>query len=293
MTFYTLAQVKNFTKTAKKLNITQPAVSQHIKYLEELYDVNLIKKEGRKVSLTEEGKILYDHIDKLFAMERQVSHVLKNKSSIIKRYNLGATKTIGAYLIPDILGKYKKQFQNHEVILDVANTEDVLNKLDDGELDLAVVEGLFNKEKYEYTLLKKDELMAVFAPSHRFTKMKEVNLEEVLKENLIIREDGSGTRTITENYLKEKGYNEKAYNIFMEIGDITAIKSLIKWNLGYSFISREAIKKEVEEKSLAIIKIKDLMIEREFNFVWRKDEKSAFIEEFIRFSISAIENLYK
>jgi DNA-binding transcriptional LysR family regulator len=105
-TFYTLAQVKSFTKTAEKLNITQPAVSQHIKYLEEMYGVSLIKKEGRKTSLTEEGKILYEHIQKMLSMQRQVINILKNQSNIIKRYKLGATKTIGAYLIPDILGNY-------------------------------------------------------------------------------------------------------------------------------------------------------------------------------------------
>ncbi|WP_165916233.1 LysR family transcriptional regulator [Marinisporobacter balticus] len=289
ITFYTLAQVKSFTQTAQKLNITQPAVSQHVKYLEEMYGVDLIKKEGRKLCLTEEGKILYEHIGKIFAMERQVSHMLKNQNSIIKRYKLGATKTIGAYLIPEILGKYKKQFPNHEVILEVANTENILSKLDDGKLDLALVEGLFNKEKYDYTLLKRDELVATFSSFHPFTKRKAVKLGEVLKENLIIREEGSGTRTITEKYLKEKGYKKEAYNIFMEIGDITAIKSLIKWDLGYSFISREAIKRELEEQSLKIVKVVDLGIERNFNFVWRKEERSTFMEAFIRFSISAID----
>ncbi|QZY55382.1 LysR family transcriptional regulator [Crassaminicella profunda] len=287
-TFYTLAQVKSFTKTAEKLNITQPAVSQHIKYLEEMYGVSLIKKEGRKTSLTEEGKILYEHIQKMLAMERQVTNILKNQSNIIKRYKLGATKTIGAYLIPDILGKYKMDFPNQEVILEVGNTENILNKLKDGELDLALVEGLFNKEKYDYTLLKKDELVPVFSSFHPFAKREEIKLGEVFNENLILREVGSGTRTITENYLKSKGYSKDIYKIFMEIGDITAIKSLVKWNLGYSIISREAIQKEVEEKSLFIVNIEELMIEREFNFVWRKGEKCTFIEEFIKFSIEGL-----
>ncbi|QXM06847.1 LysR family transcriptional regulator [Crassaminicella indica] len=287
-TFYILAQLRSFTKTAEKLNITQPAVSQHIKYLEEMYGVSLIKKEGRKIFLTEEGKFLYEHIKKILAMERQITNILKNQSNIIKRYRLGATKTIGAYLIPDILGKYKMKFSNQEVILEVGNTENILNKLEDGELDLALVEGLFKKEKYDYKLLKKDELVPVFSACHPFARRKKVKLGDVLNENLIIRELGSGTRTITENYLKTKGYNKDRYKIFMEIGDITAIKSLVKWNLGYSIISREAIKKEIEEKSLCIIEVEGLMIEREFNFVWRKGEKSSFIEDFIKFSISTL-----
>jgi DNA-binding transcriptional LysR family regulator len=176
-------------------------------------------------------------------------------------------------------------FPNQEVILEVGNTENILNKLKDGELDLALVEGLFNKEKYDYTLLKKDELVPVFSSFHPFAKREKIKLGEVFNENLILREVGSGTRTITENHLKSKGYSKDIYKIFMEIGDITAIKSLVKWNLGYSIISREAIQKEVEEKSLFIVNVEELMIEREFNFVWRKGEKCTFIEEFIKFSI--------
>jgi len=284
MAFYTLVQVRSYTKTAEKLNITQPAVSQHIKYLEEVYGVKLIKKEGKRNEPTEEGKILFTHIEKVLTMERQVKHILSNQSSIMKRYKLGATKTIGSYLIPDILGKYKINSPNHEVMLEVANTEEILSKLNDGKLDVSLIEGLFEKNEYNYKLLKKDELVLAVSKLHPFANQKEVNLEQVLKENLIIREVGSGTRKIIEKQLKEKGYKREAYNIFMEIGDITAIKSLVKWNLGYTFISKEAIKKEVEEGSLVIIKVSDFCITREFNFVWKKGEGTKFIDMFIEFS---------
>ncbi|MFD3158555.1 LysR family transcriptional regulator [Haloimpatiens sp. FM7330] len=284
LTFYTLAQLCSYTKTAEKLNITQPAVSQHIKYLEEEYGVQLIRKEGRKVYLTEEGEIFYKHIEKVFSMEEEVARILQNQNSIIKKYSLGATKTIGAYLIPDILGKYKINFPNHEVILEVDNTEEILNKLDEGKLDLALIEGEFNKKKYNNTLLKLDELVLVVSKMHPFAKKREVTLKEILKQNLITREIGSGTRKIIEKHFQSNGYIEKDWNTFMEIGDITAIKSLVKWNLGYSFISREAVKKEVEEKSLVVIDVKDFKMQRGFYFVWKKEKKISFISDFIKFS---------
>ncbi|WP_053954846.1 LysR family transcriptional regulator [Inediibacterium massiliense] len=281
ITFYTLAKLKSYTKTAQKLNITQPAVTQHIKYLEDLYGVTLIQRNGRQIFLTEEGKLLYEHIDQILTMERKFIRTLNNQSSIIKRYRLGATKTIGSYIIPDLLGKYKISFPNHEVILEVSNTEHILNRLDEGKFDLTLVEGNFKKEKYDSILFKEDELVPVFSSDHPLCKKREIKIEDLLKENLIIREKGSGTRAIIENDLKEKGYD---YNIFMEIGDITAIKSLVKWNLGYTFLSREAIKEEVKEGSLKVIEMKEFMMKRAFYFIWRKNEKNSFIEDFIQFA---------
>ena len=107
ITFITLAKIKSFTKASEILNLTQPAVSQQIKYLEEYYGVNLISKKGRQIKLTEEGEILYRYSKQIELLLRSLEGELKNKSQIIKRYYMGATLTIGEFVIPFHLGKYK------------------------------------------------------------------------------------------------------------------------------------------------------------------------------------------
>ncbi len=283
ITFLTIADTGSFTKAAELLNLTQPAVSQQVKYLEVYYDVKLIRKIGRNIKMTEEGILLCEYIRKMQAMERSMKNHIHNQSSLVKRYKLGATKTIGSYVAPDLLGGYKKLFSSTEVIMEVANTKDTFRKLLNREIDLALVEGPFDKTKYEHVLLQEDELVAAFSCHHPLCVKEEVSLQDVLKEHLIFREQGSGTREIMENYLLSKGYGAEDWHVFMEIGDITAIKSLIRWNLGYSFISKAAVQTEVAEGSIHIVPIKDFYIKRGFYFVWGKEGPDIFIKSFTDF----------
>ncbi len=283
ITFLTVGKIKSFTKAAEILNITQPAVSQHIKFLEEYYEVDLIKKRGRQIDLTEEGKLLFHHGKELEVSARSLKEKLKNKSSITKRYTVGATMTIGEYVLPYILGEYKSLYKNIDILLQVNNTKEIIEKLLNEEIDLALVEGPFDKNKFHYKKLKDDELVLAVSSKHPFAKKKEIKLEEILRGNLILRERGSGTREIFENKLIELGYDLKDIKIYMEIGSINAIKSLVESNLGYTIISKEAIKREVSLGIIEILPIKNIKIRREFNFIYLKNEGKDFIKSFIYF----------
>lgn len=285
ITFITLGKTKNFTKAAEILNLTQPAVSQHIKALEGYYEVNLIQKYGKQMKLTEEGELLYKYAVEIESKSKIIKSVLKNKSSIIKKYNMGATLTIGGYVLPEILGNYKKIHENVDIILQVYNTELILEKFIKGELDIAMVEGPFDKNKINHTKFKEDELVLAVSPNHNFANRKEVTIDEVLNGNLILREKGSGTRQIFENKLLQQGYCLSKENIHMEIGDINAIISLIEADLGYSIISKEALKIQIQLKRIIAVPIKEFKILREFNFIYNKDSSKEFIESFINFCV--------
>lgn len=281
LTFITVAQTKSYTKSAEILNITQPAVSQHIKFLEEEYGVLLIKKIGKSFELTEEGVILFEYAEKIEMMYRNLKMKLMNKSAIIKTYKVGASMTIGGYVLPHILGEYKTMHNNINILLQVNNTKEILTKLINGKIDFALIEGPFSKDKFRFTKFKDDELILAVSPQHDFAKYKEVSMDDVLKGNLILRENGSGTRQIFKNKLDELGYDIDSISSYMEIGSISAIKSMIDLNLGYSIISRETIKKELLQGTIIEIPIKDVHIMREFNFVYLQEE--AFIYEFIKY----------
>ncbi len=282
-TFITVAKTKSYTKAAEILNITQPAVSQHIKFLEEEYNVSLIKKYGKSFDLTDEGSLLLKYAEKIETLYRTVEMKLKNKSSIVKTYNLGASMTIGGYVLPYILAKYKKIHENINILLQVNNTEEILEKLVSGKLDFALIEGPFEKSKFKFKEFKKDELVLAVSKDHKFAKEKEAAIDDILNGNLILRENGSGTRKIFENKLEELGYNIDNLNGYMEIGSISAIKSLIESNLGYSIISKQTIKKELKQGTIKEVPIKNMHIFREFNFVYLHEEE--FIEDFIKFCI--------
>lgn len=282
-TFLIVSKIKNFTKAAQILNLTQPAVSQHIKFLEDYYGVTLIKKQGREIYLTEEGEILFKYAQKLEMLYRTLDMELRNRSGINKTYNVGATRTIGDYVLPYILGRYKNIHINIDILLQVSNTREVIERLLSMKLDLALVEGPFDKGLFKYKKFKDDELVLAVSPKHCFSKRENVELQEVLEGNLILREKGSGTRKIIENKLVEVGYNLNMIKPYMEIGSINAIKSLVESNLGYTIISRETIKRELELGLIKIVPIKDIYIPREFNFIYLNEDSDGFIEHFTTF----------
>lgn len=284
-TFITVAKIKSFTKASEILNITQPAVSQHIKFLEDYYGVVFIKKSGKTIKLTEEGKILYKYAIELDSIYRNIDTEFRNKNNINKTYYVGASMTIGEYILPYILAEYKNCYKNIDILLQVNNTEEIIQKLLNRKIDLALIEGDFNKDKFKYSKYKDDELILIVSHMHEFAKYKNIDMDEILKGNLILREKGSGTREIFENKLLEMGYELKDFKPYMELGSITAIKSLVEANLGYSIISKETVKNEIASGKIKIVPIKGLKIFREFNFVYLKDSDEEFVKNFIGFCL--------
>lgn len=284
-TFITLAKIKNYTRAAEILNLTQPAVSQHIRFLEEYYDVQLFKKQGRGIELTDEGKILLKYAEEIEMLYRAAESEIRNNSGIVKKYNIGASMTIGGYVLPGILAKHKKIYKNITILLQVYNTEEIIEKLLTRKLDFAIVEGPFDKRKFKFKKFKDDELVLAVSPEHEFAKQKNVDIKDVIKGNLILREKGSGTRKIFEDKVVEMGYDLQDIENYMEIGSISAIKSLVESNLGYTVISKETIKKELGIGTIKVIPIKDMCIVREFNFIYLPEKDEKFIDEFISFCL--------
>lgn len=283
-TFIHVATLNSYTRAAEQLNLTQPAVSQHIKQLEEYYGVKLMIKKGRQIFLTEEGELLLKYAKKLMADSVTVERALRNKSSVIKRYNIGATLTIGEFILPELLGEYKMLHPNIDIIMHVYNTETVENRLSSGEFDLCVIEGPFNRSKFNYKKLKDDELVLAVSPRSDLSKRGVASISEIVTGGkLIMREKGSGTRVVFEDKLIALGINLSDMKVYMEVGSIGAIKSLVEANLGYTVISMEAVKKEVENGTLKVIPIYGIRIMREFNFIYLESGQEDFISDFMLF----------
>ncbi len=269
-TFLTLCETCNYTKTAKKLNMTQPAVSQHIQFLENYYQVSLISGKGKNFSLTDEGKALLQYIKELNANSERIFPLLQRIKNKVKPLNFGATLTIGEYTIPPILYEIFKENPEINISMFVENTHILQKMLWEGKIDFALLEGHFNQNQFEYKLLSNELFIGVCSPNSKLAS-KIIDLNELLEQNLILREPGSGTRDILEQSLYNKNLSIKDFNRKIEIGNMNAIKELCHQDIGITFMYQEAIKKELSNGYLQKIQIRDFNISHPFNFVYLKN----------------------
>ena len=268
--FLTLCETRNYTKTAQKLSMTQPAVSQHMQFLENYYQVVLISGKGKNFSLTEEGMALQEYIRTLKANSEQILPLLHRIKNHAKSLNFGATLTIGEYTVPPILYQIFKDDPETNISMFVENTHILQEMLWDGKIDFALLEGHFNQNQFESKLISNEIFIGVCSPDNEIAS-KTVELKELLKQNLILREPGSGTRDILEKALYNENLSTNDFIRQIEIGNMNAIKELCHHNTGITFMYREAVKKEISQGYLKEIPIQNFNISHPFNFVYLKN----------------------
>ena len=269
-TFLELCKTLSYTKTAEKLHMTQPAVTQHIKFLEEFYKNKLFLYSGRTLSLTEYGKLLHRYLVAMNSDSEKVREKILNLSSNNHTLNFGATLTIGEYVIPKVLRKLSSDYPEINVSISVKDTKLLLEKLENGDIEFLLVEGFFEKTKYDSFLFSKEEFVAVCSNKNRFSQ-GEFTFEDLLEERIIVREKGSGSRDIFEKILYDNNLSINDFNKKYEIENIKIIKEMLKNNAGITFIYKTAIEEEIKKGEITVIKLKNFHAEREFNFVFLKD----------------------
>lgn len=269
-TFITLSQTLNFTKAAKELCMSQPAVTQHIKYLEHYYGVKLFYNEHKQLHLTNSGKLLQTHIQTMAADEHKLKEMIASSDDTLEQIRFGATRTIGEFILPLKLSNFINQHPNTSITMIVENTSMLLAMLKEGSIDFAFIEGYFIKDDVTYQRLSKEQFVAVKSPTYSLPSNVHA-LEDLKNETLILRESGSGTREILERILGEQNMNPQDFKKYIEIGNIHAIKELVKQGHGISFLYVAAVREELTNKTLEIVSLDDFNITREFNFVTRKN----------------------
>lgn len=268
-TFLTLSRVLNYTKTAEILHITQPAVTQHIKFLERKYGVKLFKYTGRDLSLTKPGEVLYNFS---LAMKSSSDKILNSLPSLdIEAYNLqfGTTLTVGEYVMSPLIENLIEKYPKMKINMEVGNTKTLLDKLKMRIIDFVILEGHFNKSKYNSKTFSLENFIGVCAPNNTIAN-RNIEFDQIFTQRAIFREIGSGTREIFEKILYEQNRTIDSFNDILEIGSIAVIKNLVKANLGITFLYERAVEKEILKGELKKIDIKDFNIKREFNFVYLK-----------------------
>lgn len=280
-TFIDLCETKSYTKTAKRLCITQPAVSQHIKYIESKYNIKLFDYIGKNLILTKLGQDFLNNILKLKTMSLSIENNLKNSKCISKSLSFGATRSIGEFVMPNIIKNYLRDCPNANLSMVVDNTKTLLDMLKKGVLEFCFIEGHFNKADYETHLFSYEDFIFIASPENHLAKKSNLCIEDLFGENLILREQGSGSRDIFELWLYEQNYSNKNFNSLLQVGNINLIKDLVKNNFGISIIYKVAVMDELEKKELIMLDINSMKLSHEFNFIYLKD--SIFASEYVDF----------
>lgn len=280
-TFIDLCETKSYTKTAKRLCITQPAVSQHIKYIESKYNIKLFDYIGKNLTLTKLGQDFLNNILKLKTMSLSIENDLKNSKCISKSLSFGATRSIGEFVMPNIIKNYLKDCPNANLSMVVDNTKTLLDMLKKGVLEFCFIEGHFNKADYETHLFSYEDFIFIASPKNHLAKKSNLSIEDLFGENLILREQGSGSRDIFELWLYEQNYSNKNFNSLLQVGNINLIKDLVKNNFGISIIYKVAVMDELEKNELIMLDINSMKLSHEFNFIYLKE--SIFASEYVDF----------
>lgn len=279
-TFLTLSYTLNYTKAAKELSITQPAVTQHIQFLEAQYGCALFAHEGKRLVLTKQGEVLQRSVQRIAADEKKVMEQLRKKEETGRKLVFGASLTIGEFLLPQRLNSYLIKHPDCRLCMHVENTEILTEMVQKGTVDFAFVEGYFKKKDFYHQLLSKERYVAVCSSRYPVKGNKDT-LEELLKERLIVREKGSGTREILDRLLKERNLSIDDFSSVIEIGNLHAIKQMVKSCMGITFLYEAAVREELESGEFCVLARKELQIQREFRFICLED--SLYKEEYLRF----------
>ncbi len=275
-TFLTVCKYMNFTHAANELHITQPAVSQHIKYLENYYSTKLFLLDGKKLTLTPSGNMLRDKMTKLKNDESKILDQLQQIASQVTEISFGVTMTIGEYTIIPIINNYLKNHPDSNLKIHFGNTKDLLASLDKGEIDFALIEGYYPENKYETKIFDRVDFIPVCSAKHNFKKAPK-ELRDLFNERLIIREPGSGTRNILERNLEIHNYSVMDFTHYIQIENMHSVIQLLLLDNGISFLYKSAVEKELSKGKLTEIKLKDFSMKHDFTFIWRKE--SAFSDE--------------
>ena len=234
--FHAVARAGGISQGAAAVRVSQPAVSKQIAEFEDALGVRLLDRLPRGCRLTQAGKILEDYAARWQGLEQEVARAIEEFRGLKRgRLAVGASLTIGGYLLPGVLAQFHRRFPEVELQMEIANTQRIEQALLEGVLDLGLTEGLIESEELESTVFFQDELVVIARRGHPLLKKGRVSIREVCREPFILREEGSGTRAVVERALRRKGLRVKP---LMSLASPEAIKNCVGAGLGVAMVSR-------------------------------------------------------
>ncbi|MFC7747363.1 LysR family transcriptional regulator [Lentibacillus kimchii] len=279
--FMTVAEKHNFSRAAEELHMTQPAVSQYIRILEENLDVRLLERNNQYVHLNKAGEIVYDHAKEIIGLYTRMQNLLDDLTHKANGpLSIGASYTFGEYVLPHIIANMKTRYPEIQPTVTIGNTAEIADFVMHHQLDIGIVEGHFKKEKHLKTeVFAEDDMVVVASTGHPLAKRPgKVTVGDLAAQTWILRELGSGTREAADNVFEQLKIEPET---IINFGSTQAIKEAIESGLGVSLLSKWAIQKELRHGDLQIIEVDGLPVARQFSLVTATPYQTKALQVFI------------
>jgi len=282
--FHACAENLSFTKASEKLFITQPAVTKNIKELETRMGIKLFERSKSGISLTQAGIVLLKYTEKVLEIKKKSDYEISLlRESFAGNLKLGASTTIGQYILPAVLARFNRQFPDIELSLLNKNTQEIEQDVIHKEIDLGIIEGSSKRKELKYSPFMKDEIVAVVHKSNELCKKDCLTPEELKHIPLVLREIGSGSLEVIADSLFAHGIKLKNLNIKMHLGSTESIKNYLANSDCMSFVSVHAVNREIINGEFKIIAIENLRITRRFHFIYLQGTPDGFVQKFMAF----------
>ena len=283
--FHAVAKHLSFTKAAETLFMSQPAVTFQVKQLEEHLNTRLFDRAQGRIALTPAGQVASEYAERILGLSEELDRRMKEMSGHASGPLLiGASMTIGEYVLPHLIGKFKAQFPAVMPTLFVGNSEAVQERVSERTLDLGFIEGDSHLASLHSEMCCEDELQVVCAPSHPLAKEHFALPPGLSQYPYINREPGSGTRAVIDHYLQKAGVPPESLNAVVELGSPEAIKGLVATGMGFAIMSRVIVEKELQLGQLVQIPLRPPLL-RNFSVVYAKERfHSRLVAGFLAFA---------
>ncbi|MEK8128039.1 LysR family transcriptional regulator [Paenibacillus filicis] len=267
--FVAVAEQSHFSRAAELLNLSQPGVSQHIRNLENEWGTKLMHRSPKQVRLTEAGEILYRRAKQILDLYEQARQdVQRLQHTVSGSLHLGASFTIGEYMLPRMLAAFAKSYPDVDIQVTIGNTEEIVHAIRNNQLDLGLIEGQAEFPDLLVTAYSKDEMLLVAPSGHPLAVHPSVKPELLQDQVWVMRENGSGTRDYSDRFIRELELSVRRSYVF---NSSQGIKEAVAAGLGLAILSRWIVRKEIESGEIRQIIVQGRRMEREFRIIQNQD----------------------
>ena len=271
VTLLTVNELNSFTKAAQKLSLTQPAASQHVRQLEKELGVTIFVRGEGNLKLTSEGEIVIKYAKRIVSLYQNLQQSLKDERRHARKITVGITHSSESNIMVEVLAKYSSFSEGTRITIISDAINNLYMKLKTYEIDLAIVEGRITDPNFNSVMLDTDSLILAVSNKNPLSKKSMVTLNELKKENLILRLPDSGTRNLFISHLESNNVSLDEFNVILEVDNVATIKDLVRRDFGVSILARSACANELKKGKMAGLPIENLSMTREINMVYHKD----------------------